>query len=425
LRTLNLLGALQTAFDGYEPALPYFERSLALAREQGIKEGIADALNGLGRYHLDLGDFPQAIAYYQEDLEVANEIGNPARIANSKSGLALVTLWQGELKTCEGSFVEIMQVRRRLGDHLGLMEDFASVTTAYNLLGDYQTSAQVCEEALALHEKVNNFPLVPAIYYFLAYGQISHGDFMTAGENLSHGLHLAQSLKNKVWRSLGHSWTAYYYLLVGRLEEGLAEARRAVNVAKTLGSPVRLLRSNMMVGVALRHSGDMVESQKILEEVRDGTREIGLVPDEVQVLTELIHIYIDDRQWEAVPAALERLLTLADTSLMREYMALARWLAARFALHKGETISARVFLLEARDLARKTGGRLSEILIEAELARAHLLEGTMTNAQQSISNAELLVARLIDGIDNEMLRMSFQQSRLVQRVRRIKEMVVM
>lgn len=424
LRTLNAIGALREGVDGYERALTYFERSLELAREQDIKPGVVDALNLLGSYHLQMGDLLKATAYFQEGQELAVEIDNRSRLASSQDGLALVMLYQGELNASVERYKEIMQVRRRSGDHLGLMESFASVTVAYNLLGDYQSGAQICEEALALHDKVSNYPLVPFMYYFLAYGQFFQGDFRAAGENLSRGMGLAEQLGHRVWQVIGHGWKAYYHVLLGRFDEGLAEARSAVSLAEQLGSRLRLLRANYMLGVVHHHRRELAESQRILEQVRAEAQELGFAPDEVNALIELIQVYMESEQWTRVPNLLERLLGLTDASEMREFMAQARWLAACYALFRGDSTSARLFLVEARDLARKTGGRLSEIMIESELARAFLLEENAASAQKSLENADQLVARLSEAIDNEMLRASFQQSLLVQQVNGVRKLVV-
>lgn len=424
LRTLNAIGALREGVDGYERALTYFERSLELAREQDIKPGVVDALNLLGSYHLQMGDLLKATACFQEGQELALEIENRSRLASSQDGLALVMLYQGELSASVERYKEIMQVRRRSGDHLGLMESFASVTVAYNLLGDYQAGAQICEEALALHDKVSNYPLVPFMYYFLAYGQFFQGDFRAAGENLSRGMGLAQQLGHRVWQVIGHGWKAYYHVLLGRFDEGLAEARTAVSLAGQLGSPLRLLRASYMLGVVHHHRRELADSQRILEQVRAEAQELGFAPDEVNALIELIQVYMESEQWARVPNLLERLLGLTDASEMREFMAQARWLAARYALFRGDTTSARLFLVEARDLARKTGGRLSEIMIESELARAFLLEENAANAQKSLENADQLVARLSEAIDNELLRASFQQSLLIQQVNGVRKLVV-
>lgn len=423
LRALNLIGSLRIGYDNYQQAVAYFERSLEMARRHDVKPGIVDALNHLGSCYLDMGELGQAAICHQEALQISQEIENQARLTASQDGLARIALFQGELAASVDRYNEVMQVRRHLGDHLGLMGSFASTVIAHSLLGDYQTAAQVCEEALALHDKVSNFNLIPFIHYNLAYGQLLQGDFQAAGENLSLGLHLAQKLEHKIWQALGHTQTAYYYLLLGRLDEGLTEAQAAVDLAGKTGSPWRLAQARFMLGVAHRYRGALAESRSTLEEVWADVRRLGFGPDEATILNELIQVYMEDQHWEPVPKLLERLLALADSSEMRELRALGRWLAARYALYKNDLGSASLFLVEARDMARKTGGRLSEILIETELARVFQAQGDQPNARKSRQNARQLLARIEEGIANDLLRDSFRESALARRASRTWEAV--
>jgi len=77
---LKGLGAAFERFD-YAAARPVLEESLAIWREVGVLEGIADALNQLGTVAHGLGDNDQAIILYKESLTLFRKIESKTSIA--------------------------------------------------------------------------------------------------------------------------------------------------------------------------------------------------------------------------------------------------------------------------------------------------------------------------------------------------------
>ena len=63
---------------------------MAIKRELGDRQGIANSLNNLGESTFDLGDYPAAWALYEESLAIRRALGDQRGIADSLQNLARV-----------------------------------------------------------------------------------------------------------------------------------------------------------------------------------------------------------------------------------------------------------------------------------------------------------------------------------------------
>jgi tetratricopeptide (TPR) repeat protein len=104
---LYLLGQTIREKD-YTAARAYLEESLALRREMGDREKIADTLAGLGYVVGRLGDHERAHALLEECLEISRELSSPEEVADTIYGTGYAAARAGDKIRAKTLFEEVL-----------------------------------------------------------------------------------------------------------------------------------------------------------------------------------------------------------------------------------------------------------------------------------------------------------------------------
>ena len=136
------------------------EESLALYRELGDKEGIADSYALSGQLALSRGDVARARSLLQESVALSREMGLRWHAARSLLALARVEAAQGDSTTARALYEESLTLCREVGYTLGIalaLEGLAGVVAAQ---GEPAWAARLWGAAEALRE-ARGIPLPP------------------------------------------------------------------------------------------------------------------------------------------------------------------------------------------------------------------------------------------------------------------------
>lgn len=421
MRALNGLGSLQANHYDFSMASIFFRDALEVARRIGDETGIADTLNQLGNFHLQMGQLHEGVKAYEEARQISINLKDEARRIEAEDGLAKIMLEEGEIAaSLERYEQEIIHVRRRLGFRTGLMSSLNTVVVTQTFLGDYEKAREAAQEALELYKKSGDAYQIPIIKYYLAFGQMYQGEMGAAAEVLSEGLRLANEQKQKSSQILGLIWQSYYNLNLGRTEDGLKQAQQALDIAQGLGSPLYELRAEYMLGTAYRHLKRSEEAIDILNQVQKTAHKFGLAIDEVLILYQLARGYVDSNQLDKATETTERLITLTRASDIKEFTIRGLWVRSLIYINREQYDTALETLIEASDMAETTDSRLSQYLIQIQKAYVYHKAGNDAASRDAISYAQKLQKRLVDSMTDETLRTNFLNNR---HARHMQEMV--
>jgi tetratricopeptide (TPR) repeat protein len=401
MRALNGIGALQASHHNFGQAAAYFQQALTVARRIGDPPGIAETLNQLGNFNYNLGQLELATQFYRESYELSLANGSEIGRVTSEDGLTKIVLEQGEILAGLTRYEEeIVPVYRRLGYRGGLMNSLATVLMARIYLADYAAACTTAEELLELHKRFGDYYRVPLVKYYQGLGQLYQGWLEQAGATLAEGLALAQEQGQKSYQSMGLAWVAYYNLMMGRNDLALELAQQSVQLADELGSPMYIMKAKAILGTAYRHLGQVDEAIAVLEGVYHGVSGMGLVPDEVSILYQLIRAYLDKEWWDKAEQHLAYLTELAGASEMKEFLARSLWLQARVDARFERYESALAALSQASTLSEQIDGRLCYFLVQIQKAYVHQAAGNPTAAKEAALHAQKIQQQLID--DNRL-----------------------
>ncbi|NJN93307.1 MAG: tetratricopeptide repeat protein [Anaerolineales bacterium] len=407
MRALNGIGSLHASHYDFSQAAEFFKEALEVARRLGDERGIADTLSQLGNFYYSLGKLELGVKCYQEALELSQKLGDESRQVEAEDGLAKIMLEQGEISASLDRYKQIVNTRRRLGYRSGLMNSLASLLMAQTFSADYRGAQETAEEVLEMHRKSGDFYRVPFIKYYQAFGQIFHGDWDKAGENLTEGLRLAHEQRQKSLQALGMAWLSYYYLTLGLDDAGLQQAQESMRLAEELGSPLYVMRAQAILGTAFRHLDRLEEAVQELESVHQMAQSMDFVPDEVMILYQLVRAYMDTHQWPKAEESLNRLSTLAQASDMKEFTVRAQWLQSLLDIHHKRYPAALDVLIAASDLAEQIDSRWSQYIIQIQKSYVYHISGNSAASRDAITYAQKIQKRLLETLPDEPIRQAF------------------
>jgi predicted ATPase len=156
----------------------------------------ARALRGAGRLAYYQGDYSAAKALRQEALAIWKELGNREGIAQSVAGLGTIAHTQGDYPAAQALFKEGLAIRRELGDRQGIVTSLISLGYSACEQGEYPAARVLLEESLAISRELGDWNNVGESLYHLGTVAYSQGDYPAAKARLEEGLAVKRELGN-------------------------------------------------------------------------------------------------------------------------------------------------------------------------------------------------------------------------------------
>jgi non-specific serine/threonine protein kinase len=136
------------------------EESLALYREFGDRQGIANALHNLGNLARGQHDFPLAARRYEESLALKRELGDRWGIASALGGLGNLAHDQGDYPRARALHEESLSLYRELGDRRGIAMSLQGLGNVSSVQGSFHQARALYEESLSLYRELGNKCLI-------------------------------------------------------------------------------------------------------------------------------------------------------------------------------------------------------------------------------------------------------------------------
>ena len=150
------LGRILTDAARYQEAKRSYQDSLAMFRELGNQDGIASSLDGLGYVYWLLGDYGQARQLHLESLELGKCIGSPGGIARSLNRLGIDEIALREFEQAGQLWRESLAIFRDIGIQERTAAVLGNLAELADVQGNYAEAIQVAQEGLALHREIGH-----------------------------------------------------------------------------------------------------------------------------------------------------------------------------------------------------------------------------------------------------------------------------
>jgi tetratricopeptide (TPR) repeat protein len=187
----------------YSEAKPLFERSLALAREDGEARLEAQALQQIGWIVMTSGDYTEdhkarARELAGRALELSREIGDKLVQSGSLNILAELAAEEGDEAGANALYAESLGLRRELGDKRLIANSVLTLGRAELTRGEYESAATRLQEGFGLARELRDtWSMSVALTNLGRVALLGGGDLAEAARLFADGLALAKERGDK------------------------------------------------------------------------------------------------------------------------------------------------------------------------------------------------------------------------------------
>jgi len=155
-KALMFAGSLARLNGAQAQARDWLEESVAFWRTQDDLDSLAQALRHLGWAHYNL-DTSHSLLCFEESLALFRQLGNRQRVAQALTDLAhLTSVVKADFAQAAGYARESLALMRSLGDQLGVANALGALAEFLDLQGQYREAAVLYQESLALYRQLDH-----------------------------------------------------------------------------------------------------------------------------------------------------------------------------------------------------------------------------------------------------------------------------
>jgi class 3 adenylate cyclase/tetratricopeptide (TPR) repeat protein len=363
----RILWSLSLAYywgDRPEKAFECGERSLALARELGLREQIAQTLTDLGRFrYMTHGLGEQAKAPLQEASEMWRDLGNLPMLADS----------------------------------------LGSAAAAHYFSGEYEQAIAVSDEALRISQSINNTWGQSFSQWIVGRAFWERGEPSRAIAVMQESIRLSELASFSVPQVYTRADLADLYGYLGAVKLGFETAQRALSVSET---QMPMASSHCLGVIARLHllEGDAVAAAAAVRAAQN-------VPARSIWPGFFVPVPLADGELALKQGDYERVMKVTDALLsklrefgMRCHYPRVLYMQGRALLGLGQEQEARGRWLESRSEAEAIGSRRVQWRVLLALSQ---IQPDPAEAERLRSQARQVVDYIAEHIDQEDLRRSF------------------
>ena len=236
---------LVNTFSGGDPAtaIDYGEQSLALARNNDLREQLAYTLNDISRVYPAAGRTADAWSALEESRELWRDLGNMPMLADNLQSAARFYFAGGELDNAVEVAEEALNVSRSIGNAWGQAGSLFAAASPLLERGEVSRSINCMEEATSLSEK-GGFAAAAFMRPIVAwiYGELGH--WSRGLEITADGLQRLDASEHQVEEALIRRMLlvggAYLHMLSGDRAQAEAYLADAEKLGSGLGSAMEM-----------------------------------------------------------------------------------------------------------------------------------------------------------------------------------------
>ena len=348
----------------HEEALRHYERARACAEDLNLADQLAAIDEGIGDVYFRRGPFDRAVESYQR---ASASTANPDSRAALKFKIGRVYAQfsdQRGLEFLDTALAELNSSTQR--------KERAQATA---LLGRYQhynghhgTAIQLLEEALRLAEPLDDAETFKIIYQFLAGACYHMGRPEVSMEWARRCVELGERAQDPFGVAIGFEFLAENLNLLGKWREALDFSAREYEIAKQIGSEIRLAWVEFNRTSALHGRGELSAAAASARAGLTFAERTGEKRIAVLLRTWLTMAETDLGSNEAAQRTAHAGVASADALGERLGRAISRHALAYFHLQRGDWQAAEALFDQMRDLLAGSDNRVISIFSSAHAA---------------------------------------------------------
>lgn len=396
--------AVPTAVHDPDRARALGEGALDLACELGDGAAEAKILWSLALAYFFDHDLTRAIESGERSLSLAREQGLQEQLAQTLNDLgSFLYLYSGQIDKSREALREANQLWREMDNLPMLADSLASLATAQVLAGEFGEATVLSEQAYAISLSIGNLWGQSYSSWKIGLAYWERGDISLAISTMEDSVHLGEMAGFLPPQANTRAELATLYGELGAVEQGLELAGLALHIAETQ-NPAQVGHG---LGVRARLqllAGDVAGAQAAIDRAATDPYWASWPVMFHPVILARAELALKQGQWAQALALIDPFLEELRHCGLRLRIPLALYLQARALRGLGQGGAARDGLIEARAMAEAIGSRWTLWRILAALS---YLEADRSRAEQLRQEARDLVEAISERIEQADLRASF------------------
>jgi two-component system NarL family sensor kinase len=152
----NSMALTYTDMGEYGNVLDLQKKALAIHRQRGDSQGVANSLNSMGKSSVALGDYRAALRYFNNALTIANALGEPNTIDVARQNIAYLEAKSGNSAAAVRQYKESLAAAKANGDLRLQNAALENLISVYDSLRDYPAANRYMAEYQQLSDTSRN-----------------------------------------------------------------------------------------------------------------------------------------------------------------------------------------------------------------------------------------------------------------------------
>jgi tetratricopeptide (TPR) repeat protein len=220
----------------YSSATSLGEQSLAIYRQLGDNQGIANCLNDLGSLAGLQGDYELRQSLHEQSLGIFRELGDEYGIATTLFLLANVVTTRGEQALARSLFEDSLEKFKRLGDRRSIAMCLYNLGNEALDQGDYVSARRYYEEGLPIFQELGDKWSIARSLADLGETACWQGDYSAAWSMLQDSLSLFREVGARQGTADTLAKLANLARLQGDLPSAVSTLKESLELRKGLGN---------------------------------------------------------------------------------------------------------------------------------------------------------------------------------------------
>lgn len=250
VEAMNELGFLLAGAVNYRESLPLLERSLATAKEIGLREAQVAAASRLSVVYTNLLRLDLSVDRAHQAWVLAREIGDDRSVAMAMDALQVASVMVGDMGTVGEVSAALVKIQRQRGDLWYLQFALFQWAWVDMAAGQWDAAEHRLSEGLSVNHQIGdrgNESVFPATLAWVARARGQYGRAIELGRR-------AIELATEVGHSEFLSWSAqqlgWTLLEVFAFSEAVEQLERSVQTAEEAGGRIEMIRATCQLPLA-------------------------------------------------------------------------------------------------------------------------------------------------------------------------------
>ena len=304
------LGCVYGSLGEYKKARDHLEKSLAIQKEIGARNGEADSYGNLGNVYRAVGEYEKARDHIEKSLAIQKEIGDRNGEAASYGNLGNVYQSVGEYEKARDHFEKSLVIRTEIGDRNGEAASYGGLGNVYRAVGEYEKARDHIEKSLAIKKEIGDRNGEAASYRGLGNVYRAVGEYEKARDHIEKSLAIKKEIGDRNGEAASYRGLGNVYRAVGEYEKARDHLEKSLAIQKEIGDRNGEATSYGNLGNVYQSVCEYEKARDHLEKSLAIQKEIGDRDGEATSYENLGNVYESVAEYEKARDHIEKSLAI-------------------------------------------------------------------------------------------------------------------